>query len=110
MEAEEAEDAVPSMPPRSTTSWTIDTIKAHTLYSTYLQYMRDENEDQQWEMEAEEDIDMWLEWLADNEEAAIPKEAAITATCLRGCTVDRGWLVLRCAYACAHHTQATGGT
>ena len=33
-----------------------------------------------------------------------------TATCLRGCTVDRGWLVLRCAYACAHHTQATGGT
>ena len=80
------------MPP-SAIVWTLETIKAHAAYPTYLQFMRDENEPPHWEMsEATEDMDMWVEWLADNEEAAIEESTATAAdeavSALRGDAVE----------------------
>ena len=88
------------MPPQvATVSWTLETLKVHPAYPTFLQFMRDENDDQQWEVsQAEEDMDTWVEWLADNQEAimeATMEESAAAAAESAAAAADEAANALR---------------
>jgi hypothetical protein len=79
-EAEGDEHQPPRAPPY--VEWTLESIKAHHAYPKYLQHMRVENQDDHWEITEEaleEEIEMWVEWLAGEAEDAMRKCAAAEA-------------------------------
>jgi glycine/D-amino acid oxidase-like deaminating enzyme len=79
-DAEEDLYEPPPLPRAAQVKWSLASIQAHQAYPTFLQYTRDENRDQQWEIsEAEEDIEGWVEWLTENEEAAMEEQEAAAA-------------------------------